>query len=258
LGLANPKIITTAPYDYYPEKTWADDMAWGGVMLFEITRKREYLQQAKDFALSAGTAKSGVSVYNTHALACYHLGRHVTGSERERLHSLTIADTEQLRIQADNPYTLATSYTWGTADTAAGAGVTCLLAARMRREGAEALRDVARKQRDFLLGCNPFDICCLIGGGTRYPLAPHHQIANLRGVELRGALVGGPCSVGSYRSQKFPLEEAELSVRTSLPRNELPGNVGVYRDSVTDYITNEPANDYAATLLLLLALSSGK
>lgn len=253
LGLTNRYVLTTNPADFYPEQTWADDMEWGAAALYHATHKPEYLQQALEFADEAGAADDQTSVYNTHALAHYTLYPYAPSSSRERLLGHLRSDAELTRRRAENPYCLGTPYIWGTAEAAAGAAITSLMYAKL--SGEKEYVDLARCQRDFILGCNPFGLSCVIGAGTRYPLFPHHQIANIRNVELSGAVVGGPASVTIFQNEKISMEGVEFSSQMEGPvlAEDLPDEIGVYHDCVQDYVTNEPANDYTAKFLLLTA-----
>lgn len=256
LGLQNRHILTTQPDDYYPEQTWEDDMAWGAAELYKATGRQEFLDQALEFAHSAGPCGDGTSVYNTHAVAYATLLPHVPERDRERLRDYLRQDAETIRTQAENPYGLGTRYGWGTSEMATGAALTCLLyAGAAHGTDTSAYTAAARRQRDFILGCNPFGLCCLIGAGTRYALFPHHQIANLKGIELRGALIGGPASLHALRGEKMSLDGVEISSQLSgdADADDLPDGTGVYRDVVENYVTNEPANDYTVKFLLLSA-----
>ena len=109
--------------------------------------------------------------------------------------------------------------------------------------------------RDFILGCNPFGLSCLVGAGTRYPLFPHHQIANIRNIELSGAVVGGPCDAKTYNDEHIHLDDVEFGSMSPspVPADDSKDEVGVYHDVVEDYVTNEAAIDYTSTFLLLTA-----
>ncbi len=256
LGLDNPVVLSTLPADFYPEKTWEDDMAWGAIELHRATRKPEYLQQAMDFAHRAGAAYEATSVYNTHALAHYTLLRFAQGADREKLRQYLRTDADYARLRSENPYGLATPYIWGTAEAAAGAALNCLLYAQVMEYGdKEVYLSVARQQRDFILGCNPFNVSYLIGAGTHYPLFPHHQIANLKQTELTGALVGGPSSQAIFQAQNIVLDKLDdmMMLPGPPPPADLADEVAVYHDTVQDYVTNEPAIDYTAKFLLLAA-----
>jgi len=253
LGLQNQKILSTTPDDFYPEKTWEDDMEWGAAALYEATRRREYLDQALQFARAAGASQDAFSVYDTHALAHYALYPHAGEAYKGRLRAYLEEEAEQVRRRAANPFGLGTTYRWGTGEAAAGAALSCLLHAALTQE--EKSLAVARQQRDFILGCNPFDLCCVIGAGTRYPQFPHHPIANIANIELSGALIGGPASVRSLRKMQTDLTDVEFSVHPAHPGDltGLPDEAGYYYDSAENYVTNEPANDYTAKFLLLTA-----
>ena len=255
LGLANPQVVTTEPADFYPEATWADDMEWGAIALFDATGRREYLQQAVHFARLAGKADGPVSVYNVHAIAHYSLYRHATRPLKKFLRDSMESDVYDIaHTSRGDPHGLGIDYTWGTSAAAAGAGVSCILYGRL--EGDTTYHHVAHKQRDFILGCNPFGLCCLVGAGTRYPLFPHSPVANLRDIELTGAVVGGPADKESYDSTHTTLEHTRFFGQnpSPVPADDDPDESVVYHDVVQDYVTNEPANDYAATFFLLTAL----
>jgi len=251
LGSANRSALSTEPQSFYPEETWADDMAWGAAELFRATGDRMYLAEALEFAHEAGAAGKETSVYNTHALAHYTLWSHAPRQHRDALVGYLEEDAKSIRDRVDNPFGLATPYIWGTAEAAAGCGISCLLYAEL--SGDTSYADVARRQRDFVLGCNPFGTSFLIGAGSRYPHYPHHQIANINGLELKGALVGGPASPSTVADESISLSDPAFSNMVTGPEPPDPPEnaVAVYNDAAQDYVTNEPANDYTAKFFLL-------
>ena len=148
-------------------------------------------------------------------------------------------------------------FQWGTASAACGAAASSLLFTRLLpRDQAHTYVETARRQRDYVLGANPFDISCLVGAGSHYSLNPHHQIADLKGVELVGALVGGPADAATIRKEKFVIEHLGIgSQALSLAlESEVPDDAAAFNDLTLDYVTNEPAIDYTATFLLIAAL----
>lgn len=254
LGLKHPEIVTTNPADFYPETTWHDDMEWGAAALYQATKVPKYLTHAQEFSRLAGPAGTYTSVYNTHALAHLTLYPFVSEAAQKQLLGYLHSDAEAIRLHAEtNAYGLGTPYVWGTAEAAAGAAISCLAYARL--SGDKRYADVARRQRDFILGCNPFSICCLVGAGTTFPLFPHHQIANLKNIELTGAVVGGPADLKTYQDQHTSLSKTEFRAQSPSPilMEDRADQTTVYHDVVEDYVTNEPANDYTAKFLLLTA-----
>jgi hypothetical protein len=256
LGLKTPEVLSTKPADFYPEKTWHDDMEWGAAQLFATTGRREYLEDAIAFSKQAGPAGDVPSVYCTNAEAHLALYPHVPEPDKQRLLGYIRTDAEAARKKADNPYALGTALIWGTAEAAAGAGLICWIYGKLT--GDPAYLALSRRQRDFILGCNPWSMSFLIGAGSRYPLHPHHQIANITGTELTGALVGGPTSAAIFKEQKIKLDESGFETQVESPPIEpdTPNEAALYHDSVEDYVTNEPANDYTAKFLLLAALDA--
>lgn len=251
LGLKNPQALSTQPHDFYPEESSDDDMEWGAAELFRATRKAEYLQQALAFAKGRDMTGDHVSVYNTSALAHFALYPHASPEDRETLLGYLQADADRLHRSMRGPYGLASSYVWGTAEAATGAALTCLLYAKLSDDKAAA--DVARRQRDYIFGCNPFGLSFLIGAGTRNPQNPHHQIADLGKFPIQGAMIAGPTSLKTFQEQNFKPDGLQYSVPTEQVSALNPAEVGVYQDTMEDYITNEPAIDYTAQTLLLAA-----
>ena len=233
-------------------------MEWGAIDLYKATGQPEYLHQAREFARLAGPSHTYTSVYNVHAMAHYTLFPYAPRAAQQHLLEHLRVDAEYVREHAaSNPYSLGTPYLWGTAEAAAGAAITCLIYAKL--SGKQEYAEVARRQRDFILGCNPFDLSCLIGVGTHFPLFPHHQIANIKNIELTGAVVGGPADLKTYKDQHTSLSNVEFSTQTPspMPISDRANQLSVYHDVVEDYVTNEPANDYTAKFLLLTAYYIG-
>lgn len=254
LGLKHPEIVTTKPFDFYPELTWQDDMEWGAIDLYKATGEPKYLKQALAFAHLAGPADTYTSVYDVHTLAHSTLYPHAPAADKKRLLEYLRSDAEDIRAASQaSPYGLGTEYVWGTAEAAAGAAISCLVYADL--SGDNSYRDIARYQRDFILGTNPFSLCCLIGVGTQFPLFPHHPVANLKNIELTGAIVGGPADLKTYQEQHTSLSKTEFAAQSPSPilNEDRADQTNVYHDVVEDYVTNEPANDYTAKFLLLTA-----
>ena len=251
LGMASQQALSTRPSSFYPEKTWEDDMEWGAVELFRTTGSAYYLHLALDFAHLAGAAGQETSVYNTHSLAHFTLYKHAPRSERDRLLQYLRDDADLVRNRARNAYGLATPYVWGTAEAAVGGALNCLLFSELSRHDDSI--ELARKQRDYVLGCNPFDMSFVIGVGSRYPHYPHHQIANIKRIELTGALVGGPTNTSILSEEAIDLTTPGFATMNigPVPTDDSDQDDCVYHDCAQDYVSNEPANDYTAKFLLL-------
>jgi endoglucanase len=100
----------------------------------------------------------------------------------------------------------------------------------------------AANARDYLLGRNPFGRSFVVGYGPKAALHPHHWASVLGGAgQPQGAVVGGPAPIAQIRSQGFDVSGPFQSRFAS------------YEDERADYVTSEPALDYAAASILLLA-----
>jgi hypothetical protein len=251
-GLEHPGVLTTQPADFYPERSWRPDMALAAVHLYRLTGQRRYLHDAVRFDSAAGPGEGALSLYSIQGLAHFELFPLVPHMERQRILKELHDDCERARAHSRHPFHLGTELVWGTAGRACGAGNLCLLAAPLLHD--PSLTRLAEAQRDYLLGCNPFGVSFLIGAGERYPHHPHHPLAQLGSLPLAGAVVGGPAPLKVWQSQPM---------REGMGRHYTPDEPGLqspaaaYHDDVGDWITNEPALDYAADALVLLAAYAG-
>ena len=59
--------------------------------------------------------------------------------------------------------------------------------------GRSEYYEAAKKQLDYLLGCNPMNICYVTGFGTNTVKHPHHRPSVATGSTMPGMLSGGPC-----------------------------------------------------------------
>jgi endoglucanase len=247
-GLRHPGALTTQPADFYPEQSWRPDMSLAATHLYRLTGRAKYLDEALQFDGKAGPGEGAVSLYSIHGLAHAELYPLVAPRLQKRLLTELRADCELARRHSHPPFHLATDLVWGTAGRACGAGSLCLLAAPLLHDST--LTDLARAQRDYLLGCNSFGESFLIGAGQRYPHHPHHPLAQLGPLPLVGAVVGGPAPLALWESE--PMKEG-MGKEFTPDDPGLQSAAAVYHDDVGDWVTNEPALDYSADALFLLA-----
>jgi hypothetical protein len=92
-----------------------------------------------------------------------------------------------------------------------------------------------------MLGRNPWGASFVAGLGASPPTRMHHWAATRRAL-LRGGVVGGPTSRAVLRERGI-----------AYAPNRYDGPAGVYEDRGADYVTSEPALNYAASAILLFA-----
>jgi endoglucanase len=222
---------------FYVVTRWRDSLAAGAAALYRAIGDPAYLQQAKEY-LAESTPKATLGWSNLAPLAaadiCGRLGAPPLGSERDRREAcrflLRSAHGAIVRSRRD-------AFGWGTtASSSAGGAIAAL--SRLHRG-----RACAAGARDYLLGRNSWGTSFVAGAGPHSPRRISSW-ASVFGPGLpRGAVVGGPAPRKVVLAQGFRLRG---------PLRRFNGRF-VYEDRRSDYVTSEPALDYAANSILLLA-----
>ena len=235
--------------DFYASTIWADSMASAAIELYRSTGETSYLGDAAGFLASPdaradgtlGTVDSFASLGA--ADACGALGRPQipAGPALERSCSLLRKNGAiAVRQARSNAFGMPGFFSWGTtAQNGAGGAFAALstVAPGGSRRGCE----VAAGARDYLLGRNPFGAGFVVGFGPNAPRHPHHWASVFGSGLPAGAVVGGPA----------PLEQ--ISEQGFRARGRLQSEFAAYVDERRNYVTSEPAIDYAASSILLLA-----
>lgn len=78
--------------------------------------------------------------------------------------------------------------------------------------GEKKYYEAALSQFNYLMGCNPLDVCYLTGNGANPVVKPHHRPSGALGKCMPGMLSGGPCAglvdevAKKYLQGKAPLQ----------------------------------------------------
>ena len=245
----------SAPYRY-EETTWADDMEWGAAELFRATRERRYLDEAKRYAKLAGS-ESWMGKEQTGHYQYYPF----LNAGHFRLYDLVDREFKKLlagyyregieqcvRAGERNPYRIGVPFIWCSDNLTVALATQCLLYERMT--GDHAYREFAARQRDWLLGRNPWGYTMFTEIGSVYPKDPHLMTMQLTKRPVRGGLVDGPVYERIFKSLKG------VAITEPDPLAAFQGQA-VYHDDVQDYSSNEPTMDGTASAILLWALCSG-
>ncbi len=242
----------SAPYRY-EETTWADDMEWGAAELFRATRERRYLNDAKRYAKLAaaeswmGKEQTGHYQYYPfmnagHFRLCDLVDRGfkklLAGYYREGIERC-------VRAGETNPYQIGVPFIWCSDNLTVALATQCLFYERMT--GDPAYRSFTARQRDWLLGRNPWGYTMFTEIGSVYPKDPHLMTMQLTRRPVRGGVVDGPVYERIFKSLKG------VAITEPDPLVAFQGQA-VYHDDVQDYSTNEPTMDGTASAILLWAL----
>jgi hypothetical protein len=244
----------SSPYRY-EETTWADDMEWGAAELFRATKERRYLSEAEHYAaLAADDTWMGKEQAKHYQYYPFVNAGHF------RLYDLTDRQTKSalagyyregiercIRMGEGNPYRVGVPFIWCSDNLVAALVTQCEFYERMT--GDKRYHLFAAKQRDWLLGRNPWGMTLLTGVGIHYPKDVHLMTAQLLKRPVRGALVDGPVYERIFKS----LKGVTITLPDPLAAFQGPA---VYHDDYHDYASNEPTMDGTASAILMFALCS--
>jgi endoglucanase len=269
------KLLTTAPWDFYPETSWRDDMMLGATELslavatgvsagdlpsgLPVTSPHVYLRAAGVFAHKWVTGTQAtydtLNLYDVSALADYELDlamsyEHDTSipvTSAELVGNLQAQIMKSIGIARPDPFRFG--FAWDQWDTTThGAGLSIMA----NEYDALVHRPVyewwAQQWLGDIVGSNAWGISLIVGDGTTFPHCMQHQVANLVGSHngappvLAGAAVEGPNSFAA--SGTVPnMRACSSSGPPGQPFAAFSGHGALYEDNVQSYSTNEPAID---------------
>jgi hypothetical protein len=177
--------------------------------------------------------------FRLHGLADAELRKQLEGFYRDGLERCVQAG-------AANPYRVGVPFIWCSDNLVVALTTQCLLYERMTGDGR--YREFAAKQRDWLLGRNPWGYTFLTEVGTVFPTEVHPQTTRLTGRRVRGGLVDGPVHERIFKSLRG------ASITEPDPLADLQDPRAVYHNDFHDYATNEPTMDGTASAVLLWSL----
>jgi endoglucanase len=237
--------------NFYRATHWEDSMATGALELYRATGEQSYLDDFGRYVASRQSRADGtIGAVDSFAQlgaadACGALGLPALdpGAALDRSCELLRSDGEIVVDQAgSNAFGMPGFFNWGTTAQNGASGALAALASALP-DGPAAAKgcEVAAGARDYMLGRNPFGRSFVVGYGPKAPRHPHHW-ASVFGKGLpKGAVVGGPAPLSQVHGQGF---------HTSSP---FDSRFATYEDERRDYVTSEPALDYAASSILLVA-----
>jgi endoglucanase len=242
-----------APYRY-AEATWADDMEWGAVELFNATAQPHFLVEAALYARQAA-ATSWMGREETGHYEFYpflnvgHYRLHAVAGDPELRQQLEAFYQEGLgrcaAAASTNPYGIGVPFIWCSNNLI----VALVTQARLYEimSGDPRYRNLIARHRDWLFGRNPWGVTMFTAVGWRYPTDVHLMTTRLTGRDVPGGLVDGPVYERIFNLLKgVTLSRPDTFAAFQDPR-------AVYHDDWYDYATNEPTMDGTASAILMLS-----
>jgi endoglucanase len=155
-----------------------------------------------------------------------------------------------VRAGDDNPYRVGVPFIWCSNNLVVALVTQCHFYERMTRD--TRFRGFAARNRDWLLGRNPWGYTLFTEIGSVFPKDVHLQTTKLTGRRVRGGLVDGPVYGRIFRSQ------LGVSITQPDPLASFQDERAVYHDDFKDYASNEPTMDGTASAILMWVAGSAE
>ena len=227
-------------------------MEWGAAELYRATGEPRFIEDAKRYARLAGSTDSWMG--RDHARHYYYYPFMNAG--HFRLYDLVEADFQNelagyyregiercLQAGAANPYRVGVPFIWCSNNLVVALVTQCAFYERMT--GDRRYREFAARNRDWLLGRNPWGYTMFTGIGQVYPTDVHLQTTKLTGRSVYGGLVDGPIRQATFKSLRG------VSITEPDPLAAFQDERAVYHNDFHDYSTNEPTMDGTASAILM-------
>jgi hypothetical protein len=228
----------------YRDKGYTGKMALGAVELYLATGRAAYLSDARKYAMAAGSdfwwSWGDINSYAHYRLASLDtkFGSYVKKN--------LLASND---LSHSHPFGESATGTWGSCNAMLGAALQAALWKRLT--GQSVFDTLAARQRDYVLGCNPWGVSFISGIGVNPAAHFHSQVAYLNGGYLPGGLAAGPVTASVLRQYSIKVERPD-------PYQEFQTEESVYRDDRMDYVTNEPTIAAAATAVFVMGCQSSR
>jgi endoglucanase len=273
-------LLTVAPFDFYPEGEWRDDLELGAAELYFAVRQGNlpgglphtspefYLKAgakwARAYINGPGDGGDTLNLYDVSGLGHFELYRAIAAAgnplglavtKAELLQDIDKQIQNSIRNNRNDPFGFGLP--WGTYDSISrGSGLSVMAAEYNYLKRNETYADDSRRWLANLSGANAWGVSFTVGDGQNFPRCMQHQVANLVGSlngespVLSGAVVEGANSFPTFGVLDNMLQcPAEGGDRYAI----FNGNGAVYKDDVQSYSTNEPAIDLTAASFLMYA-----
>lgn len=259
------QLVTSLPFAFYPETAWRDDLELGATELALAARRLgdrragSWLKQAGYWATQYIEHEAGgdtLNLYDVSALAHADLIR-AARTDRPLVSKLVGDLRAQLEIGASraaaDPFRAGAQYdNFDAVPHAFGLAATARLYRKVT--GDRRYDAFGQQQLDWNFGANAWGVSFMVGVGRNAERCPHHQIANITGRELTGAVVNGPNSASLFEEGLGDhLDGMNPCPADGVDRYaEFTGHGSRYVDDVRSWQASEPADDFAAIAVYAL------
>ncbi|MCF8242035.1 MAG: glycoside hydrolase family 9 protein [Melioribacteraceae bacterium] len=233
-----PDVDSTGSGMYF-DKYYRGKLALGAVELYLSTNRDEILEEAKRLADAAGP-DYWWSWGDVNTLAHYKLAKIEPRFKSYIENNLTHYN----KTSYSNTFGKGNVSSWGTNHTLVGIILNNILYKDLTN--SSKFDTLSIKQRDFLLGNNPWGISFIQKTGSNYSKSFHHQISFLKNIELPGGFAAGPVTREIFEKYEINLENEDWL-------KDFQTDEAIYFDDRNDYLTNEPTIVANATAIFAFA-----
>jgi endoglucanase len=275
-------LVTVAPFDFYGETEWRDDMELGATELYfalatadgplpsalKRTDPQFYLRAAAHWAhayiAGPNDAADTLNLYDVSGLAHFELFRaiadagHPSGlevSQKDLLHDLRKELQNATTQGAADPFGFG--FPWAAFDTAThGAGLAVMAREYSLLTQSGTFDELSRRWAGNILGANAWGSSFIVGDGDVFPNCMQHQVANIVGSldgrppTLAGALVEGP---NTFAATGFLDGMRTCPAGGGDVFKKFNADGAVYQDDQQSFSTVEPAIDLTAASFLMFS-----
>lgn len=226
-----PTVAVSAAGDFY-DGSFNDDLFWAVCELYETTGDETFHNKIRELC-----GKTNLTDFRNRDNGGFGSISYLFGS-RDKDERVEEAIRVQLRIKADNLYSLSRRSGYGTAkssyDYIRGSNMysmtdSMILILAYKLWGSKDYLTAAYEQLNYILGKNPMGLCYVTGFGSERVMRPHHRPSEADYVEepVPGLLVCGP---------NKQLDDDDFS-SWNIPAETAPAKC--YYDIVYSFATNE-------------------
>ncbi len=234
-----------ATNNFYDEEQGKDDMALAALEMFYLTGDKTYLVQALRFIETLKNPYT-FDYGHVHILVYYKLALYSEPHREIALKQLKAIFESALTKSQKTIFNYSVeSFFWGCNLHIQGMALAALMYHQL--VPTEAYLQFALSQWDYMLGANQWGVSFVSQVGHNNFLYPHHQVADLKKINVPGYWAPGPVSEEVFNSHKIVL-------KTSDRFKPWQDKMAVVHDDVQDYITNEPTLTMSSTGLLFATL----
>jgi endoglucanase len=271
-------LLTTIPFDFYPETEWRDDIELGATELADAlssgaelpaglahTQPSFYVEDAAHWAgeylAHNGEGGEGLNLYDVSGLADFELVRALRAggnqlglavSEAQLLAGLNQKLEGALEQSAQDPFGFG--FPWSESDTVShGDGLAVVASEYDYLVGEDTYGAYAERWLGNMLGANAWSSSFVVGDGSTFPHCLQHQVANIVGSldggppVLAGAVVEGP---SGEKSKGKPPGMHACPTGGGNAFKVFDSASAKYEDNVQAFANTEPAIDLTASSML--------